>query len=143
MPMPWLFYTSIVVIGATGIHFFSKLAKGTMDPLVGLVFTTGTAFVLALMFLPFAKDPLVKSFTTYNKGILLYALVGLCITIAHLGIFYMFRAGAPISIATPLARFVPAFLAVLLGAFFFHETLKTTQIAGLVLAVIAVIMVTK
>lgn len=55
----------------------------------------------------------------------------------------MFRAGAPMSIATPLARFVPAILAVLQGVFFFQETLKATQIAGLVLAVIAVILVTK
>ena len=141
--MHWLFFTSIVVFGATGIHFFSKLAKGTMDPFVGLVYTTGAAFMFALLFLPMAQGDLARSFSTYNKGVVFYALVGLCITIAHIGIFLMFRADAPMSIATPLARFVPAILAVFLGVFFFHESLKLTQILGLVLAVIAVFLVTK
>ncbi len=140
--MLWYHFTSIVVIAATGIHFFAKLAKGTLDPLVALVITMTSALFLALCFLPFAQESIVKA-TSSSKGILLYMLVGFCITIAHVGIFYMFKTGAPISLATPIARFVPAILAVFLGVFFFHETLKPTQIIGLIMAAGAVILIIK
>ena len=140
--MHWSFFTAIVVVSATGIHFFSKLAKGTIDPLVALTITTGSAFLLALCFLPAVQGEISKSLH-FGKGPLLYMLVGFCITLAHLGIFYMFRADAPMSLATPIARFLPAILAVILGVAFFQETLKPTQIAGLLLAVVAVVLVVK
>ncbi len=140
--MHWSFFTAIVVVSATGIHFFSKLAKGTIDPLVALSITTGSAFLLALCFLPAVQGDISKNLY-FGKGPMLYMLVGFCITLAHLGIFYMFRADAPMSLATPIARFLPAILAVILGVAFFQETLKPTQIFGLVLAVVAVVLVVK
>ncbi|MCB1591012.1 MAG: EamA family transporter [Alphaproteobacteria bacterium] len=140
--MHWSIFTALVVVSATGIHFFSKLAKDTVDPMIALVITTGAAFAVSLCFLPAAQDGLVKSLT-FSKGPVLYTLVGLCIALAHLGIFFMFKAGAPMSLATPIARFFPAVLAVILGVAFFNEALKPTQIAGLVLAVIAVVLVVK
>ncbi len=138
--MHWSFFTALVVVAATGIHFFSQLAKDTIDPIIALVITTGTAFLLSLCFLPMAQEGLVKNIN-FGKGPVLYMLVGLCIMLAHLGIFYMFKAGAPMSLATPIARFLPAVLAVILGVFYFHETLKMTQILGLILSFVAVFLV--
>ncbi|MCB1680324.1 MAG: EamA family transporter [Rhodospirillales bacterium] len=140
--MHWSIFTALVVVSATGIHFFSRLAKDTVDPMIALVITTGAAFAFSLCFLPAAQDGLVKNLT-FSRGPVLYALVGICISLAHLGIFYMFKAGAPMSLATPIARLLPAILAVILGLFSFQETLKATQIAGLVLAVFAVVLVVK
>lgn len=140
--MHWSFFTAMVVVCATGIHFFSQMAKNTVDPVIALVITTGSAFLLSLCLLPAAQDGLVKNLN-FGKGPVLYMLVGACITFAHLGIFYMFKAGAPMSLATPIARFLPAILAVILGVVVFHETLKPLQIAGLALAVVAVVLTVK
>ena len=83
--MHWSIFTALVVVSATGIHFFSKLAKDTVDPMIALVITTGAAFAVSLCFLPAAQDGLVKSLT-FSKGPVLYTLVGLCIALAHLGV---------------------------------------------------------
>lgn len=140
--MHWLFFTGIVIFGAAGIHIFSKMGKGYLDPNVSLVYATGAAFLVSLAFLPFAADGAVKG-SFGNKGIVLSCLVGACITIAHFGIFYMYKAGAPITIAMPLVRFAPVALAVIAGFFMFGETLKMQHICGLALALLAVVFLTR
>lgn len=140
--MPWYYYTSIVVLAATGIHFFSKLAKDTLDPVVALVVTMASALTFSIILWLFSQNTGEKAIVI-NKGTLMYIMVGLCITVAHAGIFYMFKAGAPISLATPIARFIPAILAVFLGVLFFGESLKPAQILGLVMAAAAVILVVR
>ncbi len=140
--MSWLIYAGLVIFGATGIHFFAKLSKHILDPVHAVILTTGVAFFCALCFLPFSTKDFIKSEMTVRE-ILICGGVGLCITVAQLGIFYMFRAGAPISIATPLVRFAPAVLAVFLGYIVFQEQLKILQVIGLVMAVVSVVLVTQ
>lgn len=140
--MPWIIYAGIVIFGATGIHYFSKLAKGTIDPVIALVYTTAAALAVSLCFLPLAAEPFSKSLAL-SKPVLLYVSVGACIALAHLGIFLMFKAGAPLSLATPLVRFAPAVLAVILGLIFFQETIKLHQWLGLGLAFISFYLITK
>ena len=142
MALPWPFYAGIVIFGATGLHVFSKLAKGTIDPTSGLVFAMGAAFVFALLLSQFADSSFVKSFGNI-KGIALYALVGVSVALANIGIFWMFQAGAPISIATPLVRFGPAVFAVLLGVLLFNEVLKIHHVIGLIFGVISFYLLTK
>ena len=140
--MVWLFYAGVVVFGATGIHFFSKLSNVALDPVHLVVFTMAMAFLFSLCFLPLATQNSLK-YQLSLRDILLYSAVGLCVAVAHLGIFYMFRAGAPMSIATPLVRFAPAVLAVLLGYLVFQEQLRLVQIIGIILAAFSVMLVTR
>jgi uncharacterized membrane protein len=142
MALPWVIYAGVVVLGATGIHFFSKIAKGSIDPIIALVYTMVAGLVFSLCFLPFASEPFAKSFSE-GKAVVLYALVGVCIAFAHLGIYWMFQAGAPISIATPLVRFAPAVFAVLLGVLFFQESLKLHHAFGLFLAACGFFLMTR
>jgi len=142
MALPWIAYAGVVVFGATGIHFFSKLANGAISPLIALSYTMAAGFVFSLCFLPFAQEDALKSFRE-GKAIILYCAVGICIAVAHMGIFWMFQAGAPMSIATPLVRFGPAVFAVLLGVLFFHEVLKIHHILGLMLAAAGFYLMTR
>ncbi|MFK7839616.1 MAG: EamA family transporter [Bdellovibrionales bacterium] len=142
MALPWSVYACLVVFGATGIHFFSKLAKDSIDPVVALTFTMLAGLILSLCFLPFAKSSFVDALS-HTRGILFYALVGVSIVIANLGIFWMFQAGAPMSVATPIVRSAPAIFAIFLGVLFFQETLKMHHILGLLLAASGFFLLTK
>ena len=142
MTLPWPLYAAFVALFATGVHFFARLAKGTIDPTVAVSYSMFFALVVSLFFLPAAKDEVIKSFTE-TKGIILYALVGTSIAFAQLGIYWMFQAGAPISIATPLVRFAPAVFAVLIGVLFFHEVLKIHHVIGLLFAALGFYLMTQ
>ena len=69
--------------------------------------------------------------------------MGLSVALANLGIFWMFQAGAPISIATPLVRFAPAIFAVLIGVLLFQEVLKLHHLIGLFMAAGGFYLMTK
>ena len=133
LALPWYGYACITIISATGIHFFSKLAKGMIDPLIAVIYTMAAGLIVAFAFYPFARETFDKSITNY-KALALYALIGFCITVAHIGIYFMFKSGAPMSMATPLVRFAPAVFALFLGLFIFHETIKLHQWLGILLA---------
>lgn len=132
-------FTALVVFSATGIHFFttgegydrSHHRAGDHD-------RYGFPFV----FMPVASGAgRAGQEHQFRQGTgALYAGRGVhhARALRH---FYMFKAGAPMSLATPIARFLPAVLAVILGVFYFHETLKMTQILGLVLSFVAVFLV--
>jgi len=142
MTLPWPFYAGIVAISAIGIHLFAKLAKGTIDQTVAVAYSMFFGFLVALFFLPVAKDEILKSFSE-TKGIMLYTLGGASIAFAQLGIYWMFQAGAPISIATPLVRFAPAVFAVLIGVLLFQEILKFHHVIGLLMAAGGFYLMTK
>jgi len=141
MAFPWFVYAALVVVGATGIHFFSKLANNTMPFIYGLSITMAAALVSALVILPAAQGPLLKA-DVFSKNTVFYILVGVCITLAHFGIFAMFKAGAPMSVATPFVRFAPAVLAVLIGLLYFQEAIKPVQMLGVGLAALSFYLVT-
>ncbi len=46
MALPWFIYAVLVVLGATEIHVFSKLAKETLDPLIALPVAMFAGFIL-------------------------------------------------------------------------------------------------
>lgn len=140
--MPWVFYSGIVILGATGIHVLSRFAKGTLDPVWALVVSMGAAFAVSLCFIPLAGVSASKDLSL-SKPFLIYSAVGFCVAIAHLGIYLMFKAGAPLSLATPLVRFAPAAVVILVGLLFFQEALKWYQILGLALAFVSFYLITK
>ncbi len=142
MLAPWVVYACVVVFGATGIHFFSKIAKGNIEPPIALVYTMAAGLLFSICFAFFSNESFVKSMSE-TKAIALYGAVGISICVANLGIFWMFQAGAPISIATPLVRSAPAIFAVLLGVFFFGEHLKLHHIMGMLLAGVGFFFMTK
>ncbi|MEZ5919696.1 MAG: EamA family transporter [Alphaproteobacteria bacterium] len=144
--MSWVLYACIVVLGAAGIHIFSKISQPFITVYPALLVATASAFVsagiAAGVFVLFRGG-----FSTIGviqpAGLLYAALVGVCITVAHLAIFYMYGANAPLSIAMPIVRMGAVVLAVFAGVLFFREQLTFINYAGIGLAILAVILMAR
>lgn len=129
-------------MGATAIHFISRLVKDSIDPVIALIYSMAAAFVVSLCFYPLAAQSLQSSFAL-NKATAFCIALGICTAVAQLGIYLMFKSGAPMSLATPLVRFAPAIFATVLGLAFFQESLKLHHYFGLAFAFLGFYLITK
>ncbi|HOO82072.1 MAG TPA: EamA family transporter [Alphaproteobacteria bacterium] len=140
--MHWLVYALVVIAGGLGIHSFSKLAKSYIDPVYTFLLAGGVFFTISILtFLIMGGREHIAQ--TPTKGIILALCTGVAMTAANFGVFLMYKAGAPMSVAMPLTRTSTAILAVLFGVFFFAEKLTLVNMTGVVFAVIGIVLITR
>lgn len=140
--MSWLVYALMVCVGAAGIHVFSKLSNGLIGTNLGLVVAMGAAFLSAAVFY-IVRGQYAGLQEAQPLGWVYAALVGVCVAVAHLAIFYMYSAQAPLSIAVPIVRMGAVVIVLLVGMLLLGEQLKPVNFAGIRLAVLAVILMSR
>jgi uncharacterized membrane protein len=137
----WIIYAFIVMVGAVGIHLFSKLSMAYVDPLFLIVIMSAMFFLAALVVYAVSENKLDVS-SIPLKGWGFSVLAGLCIAGANIAVIYMYKHQAPISLALPLTRVGGAMLAVLAGVLIFAEGLTVVKSAGIGLALVSIILMT-
>ena len=130
----WLPLALLTALCLAGYNFFIKLAAAHLPPAVGAVVLQlvaaglGAAWLLRLKLL---GQPLDVS----GRGLGLAALAGLCVGLAELLTFVVFKRGVAASVGTPVIVGGSVLLAALLGLLVLREGLTPAQAGGLGLIV--------
>ena len=140
--MHWLIYACILISSAVGIHVFSKLSKGLIDPVFAMAMT-GVLYVLTAGVTFFLSDWRGFIEQTSLRGLAFGGLVALSIVVANFAVIFMYRSDAPISVAMPVTRFSAALIAVLIGVFIWREPFSLQKAMGFGLAVFGIFLLVK
>ncbi|MDR3556023.1 MAG: EamA family transporter [Syntrophobacteraceae bacterium] len=133
----WLLY-SILALLAWGLWgFLPKVALGFLDPATAFVFEAFggalTGLLVMLIFRPrLAGAPIQGILPAFFTGVLGY--LGLIL------FMYAIREGEKISIIAPLTALYPV-VTIGLAMIFLHEKINLVQFAGVVLALISILLI--
>ncbi len=78
-----------------------------------------------------------------GKAVIYSMIAGIIIGVINIAIFYMYRAGAPISVALPVTRIGVVVLAIIAGFVIFSETLSPTKMVGIALSFLSIFLMTR
>lgn len=138
--MNWLVYAFIVIFGAAGMHVFSKLAKGVIHPIAATMIASGVFFCVALVFFLFSSEAKAQVSSLGFGAVWPAVLMGLSMSALNIALFYVYHAGAPLSVAVPFIRVSAAVLGVIIGLLFFAEKLSLMHSVGVGLALLGVVV---
>jgi uncharacterized membrane protein len=138
----FLYYTSIglTVLSNVLYHVFQKLTPGTVNPVLSLAATYGTAMILCLALLPLfpLQAGLRASLRTlpWTSFALALAVTGL-----ELGFLLAYRAGWNISLGAAVSNVVVAIMLVPIGLLAFREKLSATNMIGVALCLVGLVLI--
>lgn len=130
----WLPLALLTALCLAGYNVFIKLAANSLPPAVGAVVLQlvaagrGGAWLLRLWLAG-------QALPVAGRGLGLAALAGLCVGLAEILTFVVFRRGVPASVGTPVIVGGSVLLAAGLGLLGLRESLTLGQVGGLVLIV--------
>lgn len=139
-----IFYLPVVlmILGTTTYHIAQKSVPVPVNPLFSLVINYLTALagtlVLIPLYLPRTAGP--WSLKTINWA---SAAVGGSIVGVKLAVLLAYRTGWRISVLSVIGNIASALLLVGVGLVFFHEHLSTKNLAGIVLCLVGLALVTQ
>jgi drug/metabolite transporter (DMT)-like permease len=139
-----IFYLPVIlmILGTTTYHIAQKSVPVQVNPLFSLVMNYLTALagtlVLIPLYLPRTTGP--WSLKTINWA---SAAVGVSIVGVELAVLLAYRTGWRISVLSVIGNTVSALLLVGVGLVFFHEHLSPRNLAGIVLCLVGLALVTQ
>lgn len=141
----FLYYASITIAIASNLFYYiiQKSTPENANPILSLAVTYFTAMVTCIVVFPFYPnngqtigESLKKlNWTSITLGV---AIVGL-----EMGFLLAFRSGWNLSTAGIFANVVVAIILIPVGLMFFKETLRPINIAGIILCITGLILMTK
>ncbi len=122
--------------------FFTRLSAGRISPYMGGIVLSIFAAVPSLLYLLFVKG--LEGNTMVTKlGFLYSALGGLTIGIGVVMFFVLFNRGVNISTVQPVVKTALIVTAVIMGVLLLREKITLQQLAGIVLALTGIYLITK
>lgn len=140
--MQWIFYALFAALSFGFYNFFAKLSSDKFSPTVGLLILTATSFSVALVATVFLKifgKPII--FT--RDSLALPMLAGLATGLAEIFYFITFSKGAPLGIGTTLVIGGTMIVATILGFIVLKEPLSIEKIAGFLLVIGGMVLLTR
>ncbi|HEX9162894.1 MAG TPA: hypothetical protein VF980_14410 [Thermoanaerobaculia bacterium] len=139
-----VFYASLALTIAGNVlyHLSQKSIAGGVHPIVSIIASYLIAIVLAfavLIAIPL-REPLLVEVRRLNWATV---GVGLSVLAVEIGFLLAYRAGWRISIASVSTNTAVALVLLPTGVFIFREHLSMTNIVGLVLCAIGLVLVTR
>ena len=135
----WVAYAIMVSLGSTLLHASSKMMKGIVDPMIASMIA-GIFFIIIPVFMfVWNKEP-VAFYSISVKGWFWAVLYGLAVALANVAVIFMYKSGAPMSIAVPLTRTAVMCLAVFVGLLFFAESLTAIKMLGIVFSIFGLVL---
>jgi uncharacterized membrane protein len=138
-----VFYLPILlmILGTTTYHIAQKSVPAQVNPLLSLAVNYITALAGTILLVPLypARTAGPWSLKGLNWA---SAAVGVSIVAVELSVLLAYRAGWRISILSTLGNTASALLLVVVGLLFFHEHLATGKLAGIVLCLIGLGLIT-
>lgn len=129
----------LTIVASLFYHLFQKAIPAQVHPLLGMAVTYAIACALCLVLLPFF--PLGTSLRA-ALGQINWAIVALALAIVgiELGFLLAYRAGWGISVAALVTNVTVTILLVPFGLALFAETLAWTQVVGIAICLLGLVL---
>ncbi|MFW0862420.1 MAG: EamA family transporter [Candidatus Komeilibacteria bacterium] len=140
--MAWVLFGILAAVSFGFYNFFTKISADKLNPIIALVFITGSSFLVALVIALLFKlsgQELVLS----KNSISIPILAGVFTGIAEMFYLFMFTKGAPLSIGNPLVVGGTIIVAVLLGMIIIKEPLSWVKAIGILVTLLGVIILSR
>lgn len=136
----FIFSLALTVISNILYHLFQKVTPGDVNPVFALTVTYLIAAVGTIFLLPFF--PLQAGITAEWRKInwASFAL-GLAVVGLELGYLLAYRVGWELSLASLISNVIVALLLLPIGIFLFDENFSGVNLAGVLVAIIGLVMV--
>jgi drug/metabolite transporter (DMT)-like permease len=138
------FYLPIIlmIVGTTTYHVAQRSVPGQVNPLFSLAINYVTALAGTLVLIPLFPARTAGPWSV--KGInWASAAVGISIVGVELAVLLAYRTGWRVSILSVIGNTASALLLVGVGLAAFHEHLSARNIAGVVLCLMGLVLVTQ
>jgi len=130
---------ALITMVGLGIHYFlAKLISPHISSPAIAILGAVVYFPIILGYIYFTKTPIMPE----QKIYIVYAiLIGIPMAIAVLSLYIAIAKG-PVSVVMPIYA-LNAMVTVILGIIILHEPVTVTKVTGLVLAVAAIVLLTR
>ena len=126
--MVWVYYSLVAALALAVADVLVKTAAGKIPTSLGMLLYGSVPFLVGLIsFMSASRTPMSA---VGVKGILAGLGVGVMFSAVTFCMYAAFRAGAPISIASPLIRLGGLVLAAIAGVVFWSEPITLRYLAG-------------
>lgn len=131
--MSWMVYAGAAAAALAAADVFVKLAAGKLPNSLGTLIYGTVAFGVGLTW--YLVDRVRGDLGPASASGVVYALgVGVAFSAVTIGLYGAFRAGAPLSLTSPLVRLSGLLVASLCGLLVWNEPLTPRYVLGLSLA---------
>ena len=139
MQLPWL---ALAIAGSVGYHFALKVMPSGANPIVSLAVTYGlvTLGLVAVALVVPDPVPLRDSLRQLNWTVLALALA---IVVLDFGFLLLYRAGFDVSLGQLVTQSAAALVLIVIGVAVFREKLTPANVAGIVLCVAGLWLVSR
>jgi uncharacterized membrane protein len=138
--MSWMLYAAVAAGALAAADVFVKLAAGKLPNSLGTLIYGAVAFGVGLTW--FVADRARGGVERSSTAGIVYAIgVGVAFSTVAVALYGAFRAGAPLSITSPLVRLSGLIVASLFGVLIWNEPVTPRYVMGLCLAVTGVYLI--
>jgi hypothetical protein len=132
---------ALTITGNIAYHMLNKAVAPAAHPFASLVATYGVGFAASLAVLA-AIGPAGVRGGLRDLNWASYAL-GLVVALLEVGFLLAYRAGWKISVAAVYSNVAVGLLLLPIGYLLYRETMTPTNLAGVVLAVVALVLMSR
>lgn len=138
--MSWMPYAAVAAAALAAADVFVKLAAGKVPNSLGTFIYGTVAFAVGLTW--FLVDRARGGTSPSSTAGMVYALgVGVAFSAVTVALYGAFRAGAPLSVTSPLVRLSGLIVASLCGVLIWNEPVTPRYVIGLCLAAAGVYLI--
>lgn len=139
-------YISFAIFAAVGFgfyNFFVGKSGGKISPFLATAFLTISGFILTIIASLFQKYFAGEKLLVTNDGIKFAVLAGVAAGIAEIFYFFAFSKNTNVSIVLPIVFTLTVITGVILGVIFDNETLSSMKVAGILLGILGLFLLTR
>ncbi len=136
---PWFWYAVVAAVLYGAHQIFTRMASDHIGDGLGGFVVEATAALSILLYLAFLFLSSRWNQKWNGEGIFYSALTGVCVGAGTIAFFLLFQKGGPLS-AVPVILAVGAAIMAIAGIIFFREPASFSRLAGIVLAIVGLLL---
>ena len=135
----WFWYAVVAAVLYGAHQIFTRFAADRIGEGLGGFVVEATAALSILIYLAFLWLTSRWDQKSSGEGIFYSVLTGVCVGAGTIAFFLLFQKGGPLS-AVPVILAVGAAIMAIVGILFFREPVSLPRIAGIILAIVGLIL---
>jgi uncharacterized membrane protein len=135
----WFWYAVVAAVLYGAHQVFTRLAADRIGEGLGGFVVEATAALSILIYLAFLWLTARWDQKSSGEGIFYSVVTGVCVGAGTIAFFLLFQKGGPLS-AVPVILAVGAAIMAIVGILFFREPVSFPRIAGIILAIVGLIL---
>lgn len=135
----WIVYATVAAVALAAADVFVKMAAGRVPNSLGTLLYGAVAFGVGLSW--FLVDRTRSAERVSTAGFVYALLVGVAFSTVLVALYGAFRAGAPLSVTSPLVRLSGLVVASLCGVLIWNEPVTPRYLLGVALATAGVYLI--